>query len=156
MFNPLQDCRIRIPVASLDDYLVGASLTADEIVVHPDSVTMYLYRVGADALAISELPDGDCYLQIQNEEYTGPLDELELILAEWAATEGYFDSPLLSEPLTIAAAWLTSDNRSDILAVLQSLDPNGSWRDSEAIADGLDFMTLDDARAALANMLAQQ
>lgn len=155
MFTPLQDWRIRIPVVSLAEYLVGTPLTADEVTVHPDSQFMYIYRSGVDALAISELPDGSCYLHIEREEYFGPLEELEEILARWAATECYFDSPLLSEPLSIAAAWLNSDNRSDVLAVLQSLDPNGSWRDSEAIADGHDFLTLEEARAALANMLAQ-
>lgn len=155
MFNPLDDWRFRVPVAEVPEHLTNTTLHIDELQsIHPDSEYVYLYVSDADVLLISELPDGSCYLHIEREEYFGSREELEEILAKWAATEGYFDSPLISEPLTVAHAWLNSNSRSDILAILQSMDPNGSWRDSEGIAEGHDFMTLEDARAALQLMLA--
>ena len=154
MFNPLTELRLRVAVTDLSKYLVGTSLDIEELQsIHPQSTHVYLYICGKDPLIISELGDGKFYLHIEREEYVGNHEDLEEILAKWAASEGYFDSPLLSHPLTVAHERLNSSSRSDILAVMQSIDPNGSWRDSAAIDDGHDFMDLEDAKRALSKML---
>lgn len=90
MNSSLQQFHSSVAVSRLAEALQGCSIAAEELAVHPLADRIHLYRDGADVLAISELPDSRCYLEIQGSEWIGNRADLEAILAAWAADEGYF------------------------------------------------------------------
>lgn len=85
-FLNFQQSSIRIEDSQLDDVFYVYVDRIQQCASLPESLDD---SYGNGFLTIELQSPGQCYLNIGNEEYTGPLENLEWILYNWAISEGY-------------------------------------------------------------------
>lgn len=95
-----------------------------------DLESVFFY--GETGLHIEKLCDGSYLLNIENESISSDLENLELALYYFACGECYFGSELQEQEIV----------RSYVIEQCKKIDPNGTYRDSDSIREGLPPMTL--------------
>lgn len=107
----------------------------DGIDYHPSEDLECVFFYGETGLHIEKLCDGSYLLNIENESISSDLEKLELALYHFACGECYFGSELQEQEII----------RFYMIEQCEKIDPNGTYRDSHCIADGLQPMDLYEA-----------
>lgn len=82
---------------------------------------------------------------------------LPLIFSVYLARYGWplTQSDSMAHTRTTLLGIAATGSRSELLATLQAIDPNGSWGDAESQADGLEPLTEAEAREALRSLASE-
>lgn len=107
----------------------------DGIDYYPSEDLESVFFYGKTGLYIERLCDGSYLLNIEQESMCADLEKLEMALYWYACGESYFGEDLQEAEVT----------RFRVIEECERIDPNGTYRDSHCIAEGLRPMDLYEA-----------
>jgi len=107
----------------------------DGIDYYPSEDLKSVYFYSDFGLYIERLIGDEYVLNLESETVSGDLEMLERMLYFYACGENYLGEDLMEEEIT----------RCRIIEECERIDPNGCYRDSACIAEGIEPMSLSEA-----------